>query len=144
MADRKHSTLVRQMVQSDTQIIQALSEEADMGELSTYENTTVAVDIDTNKILGFARIVSYDNIYYLSPLVVDRTARGMGIGSLLIQSVVRSFGQLLLVARGSACDFYYENGGQDVSWDIIAPEVKLECLECKKREDCNPQPMLLL
>lgn len=71
-------------------------------------------DSDTNKLIGFARVITdYATTYYLCDVIIDETYRGNGIGKALLKEIIsdsRYDGLKGLLLTKDAHDFYRQYG----------------------------------
>ncbi|MBR3257919.1 MAG: GNAT family N-acetyltransferase [Eggerthellaceae bacterium] len=133
--------VVRDAADRDRAAILALAQSEDMGVLSTTEHTIVAEAADGH-ILGFLRPFSIGNNCYIFPIVVSPEARGRGIGRMLIEEALVRYPEMRLVSRGPVVPFYGKLGAFPVTWEEIDDIIASECLSCRSRGTCLPQPMI--
>ncbi len=134
---------IRRFEKTDEDTVVALGEKADMGRLSGFQHTEVAVKIDTEEILGFCRIRIFNGVAHVSPIVVSKEAQGLGVGTALMEHCVRIYGELRFVARGYAVPFYRSLGCTEIGWDEISHEAAEDCTRCSSAASCNPLPMVM-
>ena len=133
---------------ADERRLVSLGVAADMGELSGFETTIVAVRADADAderhaagIVGFCRLRIHDGVAHVNPIVVDEAARGRFVGEALMREARKRYGELRFVARGPVVGFYEHLGCERVPWEAIAPEVAGDCDGCTEYEACRPVPM---
>ena len=112
-----------------------------MDNLPSLENVTVAADGDDDAV-GFIRIAfSPEGVAHVNPVVVNPNWRGFGLGRILTENALATYGELRLVARGSAVPFYRALGFEEVPWEDITMAVTEDCDHCDMRDECGPLPM---
>ena len=131
---------IREATDGDAETIAELAEDAGMGALTPRGSSYVA--ICDEHIVGFIRIVEAEGHRYVSPIVVDATARRSGIGRSLMQHARHLYGDLLFVARGHAVPFYEALGCERVAWERISPDLGEDCDSCADFATCSPVPMI--
>ena len=112
-----------------------------MDNMPSVENITVA-ESNEGDVVGFVRVAKGVNgIYHVNPVVVVSTWRGYGVGRALMEDAQQRFGELRLVARGSAVGFYKALGYTEITWDDVDKAAVDDCDHCPMREECAPLPM---
>ncbi len=134
---------LRRATTADEPSIQRLSTSENMGLLHPLGQTTVA-EARGEDIVGFLRIMCYDECGYVNPIVVSQRYRHQGIGRMLMEQARSEYGELRFVSRGTVQEFYRKLGAERIPWDTIAQSVSSDCTECSMRVTCNPQPMRIL
>jgi predicted N-acetyltransferase YhbS len=131
---------IRPLDSSDLKTVIRLGEEAAMGTLDTFKDTTIACD-DTGEIIAFLRLNHIDEVHYVNPLVVAPLWQGKGIGSALMFHVLEQKRELRFVARGSSVPFYQKLGCEMIPWELISPQIVSDCDGCEREKTCDPHPM---
>ena len=131
---------IREATQQDAAAIARLAEDAGMGTLTPRGTSYVALDGD--RIVGFIRIVEAEGHWYVNPIVVDASARRLGVGRALMQDARARYGELLFVARGHAVPFYEALGCEEVARDRISPDLGEDCDTSPDVATCCPVPMI--
>ncbi len=116
----------------------------DMSPYTDVENTYVATD-STGEVLGFIRLrIAQDSRVFVNPIITAADARRQGVGRSLMHFASEVYGNLYLVARGSAIQFYRAIGFEEMAWDEVIPELTEDCGNCDRIKECSPKPMKLI
>ena len=135
---------LRQYKEQHKDAVDALYQQADMGEPSSYEGILLAFDSDAEdpeKPIGLVRVAVSDGVAYVNPIVVDEEARGLGIGRVLMEHVQELHPDVRLVSRGPAIPFYRALGFDECDWESVDTRFTDDCDSCDVRESCQPLPM---
>jgi N-acetylglutamate synthase-like GNAT family acetyltransferase len=127
---------------NDRLAITALLKHEEMGE--GIDPTECLVVEAEDGFLGFARVEEVEGEGYLRPIIISPQGQGKGIGRYLMEGLQQKWDKLLLVARGDVVGFYQKLGFEISGWQKVAEIISQECLECPKKEACQPTPMLWL
>lgn len=131
---------IRDAVDADLPVLRQLLAEQGFGDIKNVEGIRVAATQD-NTIYGALRSEQLsDGVWYVRPVVVFGSVRGMGVGRSLLDDALKLHGELRLVSEGYAAGFYEACGWEHCSWADIAPEQKGECDACPERLTCGAQP----
>lgn len=131
---------IRDAVEADLPIIKQLFAEQGFGSIASVEGIRVASTQD-NTIYGALRCEQLsDGAWYVRPVVVFGSVRGLGVGRGLLNDALKLHADLRLVSEGYAAGFYDACGWVRCSWDEIAPEHVRECELCAERATCGAQP----
>lgn len=131
---------IREATEDDANIVAKLTADAGMGTLTP--RGTVFVAVSEGHTVGFIRIVEAEGHWYVNPIVVDASARRLGVGRALMQDARARYGELLFVARGHAVPFYEALGCEEVARDRISPDLGEDCDTCPDVATCCPVPMI--
>ena len=112
-----------------------------MDQMPSVDSITVA-ESAAGDVVGFVRVAQGVNgIYHVNPVVTVSTWRGYGVGRALMEDAFKHYGELRLVARGSAVGFYERLGFTEITWDDIDKAEVDDCDHCPMRQECGPVPM---
>lgn len=131
---------IREATEQDAPRIAQLVADAGMGTLTPRGRSYLA-ECD-GRTVGFIRIVEAAGEPYVSPIIVDASARRLGIGRALMEFARTRYGALLFVARGHAAPFYEALGCEQVARERISPELGEDCDSCAEFATCRPVPMI--
>lgn len=110
-----------------------------------------------NEIQGGGMLVQTDkDIFHLQVFAVRQNERSKGIGSQLLQELIRQPWKYCLegvgiaggdysvttIAKGKSAHFYEKNGFMACDFSALAYPFDEQCDECPDRIDCNPVAML--
>lgn len=140
-------------------------DEEELQELFTSYGMGLAGDIEEhvlvktdNQVLAGAMLSQIDtNFFHLLVFAVREDGRNSGIGSQLLQGLLRtpekycrypvdSTGhsyKITTVAKGDAVHFYEKNGFSACDFSKLAEPYDAQCLECPDQEDCKPVAMIM-
>ncbi|CQR70887.1 acetyltransferase [Sporomusa ovata DSM 2662] len=148
------------------EIVFATSEdEAELQDLFTGYGMGLAGDIEEhvlvktdNKVLAGAMLAQLDtSFFHLLVFAVNEAGRNTGIGSQLLQEMIKnpekycqtpfdsndSLYKVTTVAKGDAVRFYEKNGFVACDFSELAEPYDEQCLECPDKEDCKPVAMIV-
>lgn len=132
---------LRVAVDEDLPAINAFALAEGMGDIERAHNVHVAINAD-GEIVGFIRLVfDGEGICHVNPVVVYPTWRGFGVGRILIDYALATYGEVRLVSRGSSLAFYQALGFEPIAWDLVFDPIAAECDACELRDECKPVPM---
>lgn len=140
-------------------------DEAELQALFTGYGMGLAGDIEEhvlikadNKVLAGAMLAQLDtNFFHLLVFAVNEAGRNTGIGSQLLQEMIKnpeqycqnsfdskdSLYKVTTVAKGDAVRFYEKNGFVACDFSELAEPYDEQCLECPDKEDCKPVAMIV-
>lgn len=110
-----------------------------------------------NEIWGGGMLAQTDkDVFHLLVFAVRQNARGKGIGSQLLQELIKqpwkyclkwsgitaSKYRVTTVAKGKSANFYRKNGFIACDFAALAYPFNEQCEACLDRIDCNPAAML--
>lgn len=124
---------------TDRSAIVSLLKQEDMGEM--IDPTECLIVENENQFLGFARVEEVEGKNYLRPIIISPQGQGKGIGRILITGLQQKWQKLFLVARGDTVGFYQKFGFEVTDWHEIAEIIQQECLQCPRKNTCQPTPM---
>lgn len=108
----------------------------------------IAVDTDTNEIIGCAGIQFYwDNLAEIKSLAVKKEYWGKGIGNMLVQKCIeeaRSFGVKKIFALTYIAEFFKKLGFQIISKNSLPQKIWTECINCQHFPNCNEDAVELV
>lgn len=119
------------------------------------EHVLVKVD---DKVVAGAMLTQIDtNFFHLLVFAVRAEGRNRGIGSQLLQELLRepemychtpfdstdSSYKISTVAKGDAVHFYEKNGFAACDFSVLAEPYDEQCGKCPDKEDCKPVAMII-
>ena len=138
--------------------------EDELQELFTAYGMSMAGDVDEhivvkqdNKIVAGAMVAQLDNsLYHILLFAVRMDVRSQGVGSRLMQAMLRNPGrycqppgessdpsyQVTTVARGTAVPFYEQNGFIACNFSELAYPFDTQCTGCSDKNRCKPVAMM--
>ncbi len=132
---------IRPAILRDMQWVNLYAQFEGMDLMPSSDDIYVAINPNTEPV-GFVRVAEGANgAAHVNPIVVCESWRGYGVGRELMQYASDKFGELRLVARGSAVPFYQALGFETCEWDDIDMSVTEDCDHCTDRDACQPIPM---
>ncbi|NTW28449.1 MAG: GNAT family N-acetyltransferase [Coriobacteriia bacterium] len=124
---------------SDADDINSLLDAWEMG--GDFEPTEFLVAESEGRIAGVARVDRMDGYVWLHPIAVAAGYQRQGVGSALLEGLLRQHGSIRVVARGASVPFYAHLGFFPTEWDEVASSLKAECDGCTDAAECRPVPM---
>jgi len=131
---------VRRAEPEDLEIIIRIADACEMSHALPTENCLIA--FEDSWPVGFMRLEFVNAVPYVRPIAVLPAKRGKGVAKRLLGIVLAKFGEVRVVSRGTATEFYRSLGFQRMSWDEVYSPFRGECQQCSDREDCSPLPMV--
>ena len=132
---------LRPAIAADKPLLDTYTYAEGMDNIPDVAGVTVAVNADDVPV-GFIRIVQdAEGVAHIYPIVTYAPWRGSGVGRVLVEDALATYGELRLVSRGSSRGFYETLGFEPCSWSLIGEGMSEDCPHCSWREECAPCPM---
>lgn len=90
----------------------ASNREASVIEKSVENSTCYGVFEDSERLIGFARIITdFVTTFYLMDVIIDENYRGRGIGRMLMNEIMKDVGHLYGILHTDSAQKFYEYYG---------------------------------